>query len=227
LSIKNLPNDQRPREKLLQQGADALTPAELLAVILRVGIKGKSAITLGEELLTSFGGLSGLLMADVEDLKQVKGLGTAKAAQLAAVLGLATRHYHEVLNRGDKYSNAKAVAALLKTRLAHETREVFMVLFLDNQNRYLALEKLFFGTLRSAEVHPREIAKKALNINAANVILAHNHPSGLTEPSQADIQITGLIQQALALLDIKVLDHFIIGDGEPTSMRERGVFHFN
>lgn len=223
MSLKDTPTNDRPREKLLRYGADALSTEELLAIILRVGVQGQSVVEMSRALLARFGGLSGLLMASVDDLQEIKGLGAAKAAQLAAVMGLARKHYQEALSRGDLLNNPEAAAALLKTRLAHESREVFAVLFLDNQHRYLALETLFAGTINAAHVHPREIAKHALQLNAAGVILAHNHPSGSTNPSQSDIDITHTISNALALIEVNVIDHFIIGDGIPVSLRERGL----
>jgi len=223
VSIQDWPEGDRPREKLLAQGAAALSDAELLAIFLRTGIKGKTAVDLARGLLTEFGSLRALLQADCENFTRAKGLGTAKYAQLQAVLEMARRHTFEELDRGDVLTSPEATRIYLSQQLRHYQHEVFACLFLDNQHHILEFEELFRGTIDSASVYPREVVKKALVHNAAAVILAHNHPSGISEPSQADKLITDKLKQALALIDIRVLDHFIIGDGIPYSFAENGL----
>jgi len=223
VSIQDWPEGDRPREKLLAQGAAALSDAELLAIFLRTGIKGKTAVDLARGLLTEFGSLRVLLQADCENFTRAKGLGTAKYAQLQAVLEMARRHTFEELDRGDVLTSPEATRIYLSQQLRHYQHEVFACLFLDNQHHILEFEELFRGTIDSASVYPREVVKKALVLNAAAVILAHNHPSGISEPSQADKLITDKLKQALALIDIRVLDHFIIGDGIPYSFAENGL----
>ena len=223
MSIKDWPAEERPREKLLQKGPSALTDAELLAIFLRTGITGKSAVDLARDLLDEFGSLQALMDADQTRFCQGKGLGSAKYAQLRAVLEMARRHFVEVLQRGDPLTSPEATRAYLSAQLRGYSYEVFACLFLDNQHRMIQLEELFRGTIDGASVYPREIAKRALFHNAAAVIFAHNHPSGIKEPSQADKQITQKLKQALELFDIRVLDHFIIGDGEPYSFAEHGL----
>lgn len=223
MSIQDWPEGDRPREKLLAQGAAVLSDAELLAIFLRTGIKGKTAVDLARDLLTEFGSLRALLQADCENFTRAKGLGTAKYAQLQAVLEMARRHTFEELDRGDVLTSPEATRAYLSQQLRHYQHEVFACLFLDNQHHILEFEELFRGTIDSASVYPREVVKKALAHNAAAVILAHNHPSGISEPSQADKLITDKLKQALALIDIRVLDHFIIGDGMPYSFAENGL----
>ncbi len=223
MSITDWPEQQRPREKLLQQGASFLSDAELLAIFLRVGVQGKTAVDLANELLIQFGSLRALFNADMDSFCQVNGLGKAKYAQLQAVLEMARRHFFEILKRGDALTSPEATRIYLSDQLRHYPYEVFACLFLDNQHRIIELEELFRGTINGASVYPREVIKHALQHNAAAVIFAHNHPSGINEPSRADIQITKKLQQALALLDIRVLDHFIIGDGEPYSFAEHGM----
>jgi len=217
------PTELRPREKLLAQGAEALTDAELLAIFLRIGIKGKSAVDLAQDLLENFGSLRALMLADYAGFTQAKGLGSAKYAQLQAVLEMARRHTFEELSRGDVLTSPEAIRTYLSQQLRHYQHEVFACLFLDNQHHILKFEELFSGTIDSASVYPREVVKKALEHNAAAVIFAHNHPSGISEPSQADKLITDKLKQALGLLDIRVLDHFIIGDGRPYSFAEHGL----
>mgnify|MGYP000002155766 FL=1 len=223
MSIQDWPEGDRPREKLLAQGAAALSDAELLAIFLRTGIKGKTAVDLARGLLTEFGSLRALLQADCENFTRAKGLGTAKYAQLQAVLEMARRHTFEELDRGDVLTSPEATRIYLSQQLRHYQHEVFACLFLDNQHHILEFEELFRGTIDSASVYPREVVKKALVHNAAAVILAHNHPSGISEPSQADKLITDKLKQALALIDIRVLDHFIVGDGIPYSFAENGL----
>ena len=223
MSIKDWPADERPREKLLAKGSGALTDAELLAIFLRTGITGKTAVDLARELLDQFGSLQALLNADQTQFCQGKGLGSAKYAQLQAVLEMARRHFVEILQRGDALTSPEATRAYLSAQLRGYSYEVFACLFLDNQHRIIQLEELFRGTIDGASVYPREVAKRALFHNAAAVIFAHNHPSGINEPSQADRNITDKLKQALTLFDIRVLDHFIIGDGEPYSFAENGL----
>jgi len=222
-TIKDWPADERPREKLLAKGAEVLTDAELLAIFLRTGIAGKTAVDLAKELLADFGSIQALLQADQTLFCQGKGLGSAKYAQLQAVLEMAKRHYVEVLQRGSVLTSPEATRAYLSSQLRSYSYEVFACLFLDNQHRVIEFEEMFRGTIDSASVYPREVAKKVLSYNAAAVIFAHNHPSGINEPSQADKQITDKLKQSLALFDVRVLDHFIIGDGKPYSFAEHGL----
>lgn len=223
MSIKDWPADERPREKLLGKGAATLTDAELLAIFLRTGIAGKSAVDLARDLLDEFGSLQALLMADKDHFCKGKGLGDAKYAQLQAVLEMAKRHFVEVLQRGDVLTSPETTRAYLSAQLRGYSYEVFACLFLDNKHRIIVLEELFRGTIDGASVYPREVVKRALFHNAAAVIFAHNHPSGVSEPSQADKQVTNKLKQALDLFDIRVLDHFIIGDGQPYSFSEHGL----
>lgn len=223
MSIAQWPLAERPREKLLSQGASALSDAELLAIFLRIGCAGKSAVDLARELLLQYGGLRPLLEASQTDFCRGLGLGSAKYAQLQAVLEMARRHLAAGLKAGDMLSSPDQVRQYLSAQLRHQPREVFAVLFLDNQNRLIAYDELFFGTIDGASVYPREVVKKALTRNAAAVILAHNHPSGIAEPSQADKRITERLQAALDLVEVRVLDHMVVGDGEVISFAERGL----
>lgn len=223
MSIKDWPADERPRDKLLQRGAAALTDAELLAIFLRTGTIGQSAVDMARGLLSEYGSLQALLAADRERFCQSHGLGDAKYAQLQAVLEMARRHFSEVLQRGDALTSPEITRAYLSAQLRGYSFEVFACLFLDNQHRVIQWEELFRGTIDGASVYPREVAKRALFHHAAAVIFAHNHPSGINEPSQADRQITDKLKQALGLFDIRVLDHFIVGDGLPYSFAEHGL----
>lgn len=223
MGIKDWPADKQPREKLLAHGASTLTDAELLAIFLRTGSPGKSAVDLAQELLVEFTSLRALMQADCATFTQAKGLGNAKYAQLQAVLEMARRHTFEQLDRGDILTSPEATRAYLSNELRHYPYEIFACLFLDNQHHILKFEQLFRGTIDGASVYPREVVKKALEHNAAAVIFAHNHPSGISEPSQADRLITDKLRDALALIDIRVLDHFIIGDGLPYSFAEHGL----
>jgi DNA repair protein RadC len=222
MSIADWPEAERPREKLLNLGASALSDAELLAIFLRIGCAGKSAVDLARELLLQYGGLRPLLEASQNEFCRGLGLGSAKYAQLQAVLEMARRHLAASLKAGDVLSSPAQVRQYLSAQLRHQPREVFAVLFLDNQHRLIAYDELFFGTIDGASVYPREVVKKALARNAAAVILAHNHPSGVAEPSQADKRITERLQAALELVDVRVLDHMVVGDGEVVSFAERG-----
>lgn len=223
MAIRDWPKAERPREKLLQQGPNALSDAELLAIFLRTGIAGKTAVDLARELITQYGGLRPLLQADFDAFCSAPGMGMAKYTQLQAILEMSRRHLRETLQRGAALDNPQQTRDYLSSELRGYEHEVFSCLFLDNRHRVLQFEKLFFGTINSATVHPREVVKRALKHNAAAVILSHNHPSGVSEPSQADVDITRHLKQALALVDVRVLDHFVIGDGEYVSLAERGL----
>jgi DNA repair protein RadC len=223
MAITEWPEDERPREKLLARGAEALTDAELLAIFLRTGVAGKSAVDLARDLLEEFRGLKELLYADERSFCKAKGLGKAKYSQLRAVLEMSRRYLHEELKGRDVLTSPETTRTYLKSRLHGYAHEVFACLFLDNRHRVIEYRELFFGTIDGASVHPREVVRTALQMNAAAVIFAHNHPSGVADPSQADLRITQRLKDALALVDIRVLDHFIIGEGEGMSMAERGL----
>ena len=223
MAIKDWPAEQRPREKLLKLGASAMSDVELLAIFLRVGIKGQSAVDLAQHLIDEFGSLRAILAANKQDFCQGHGLGEAKYTQVQAILEMAKRHFMEELKRGDVLSSPEATRAYLSAELRGYSYEVFACLFLDNQHRVIEFEVLFKGSLQSASVYPREVAKRALYHNTAAVIFAHNHPSGITTPSGADKKITEKLKQGLNLFDIQVLDHFIIGDGELYSFAEQGL----
>ncbi len=223
MTIRDWPSAERPREKLLQQGAGSLSDGELLAIFLRTGVKGSSAVDLARQLLHRFGGLRALISADQKSFCQEVGLGPAKYAQLQAVLEISRRCQSEKLQRDSVLESPDAVRDYLRLQLADRQREVFACLFLDNQHRVICFEELFQGTIDSATVHPREIVKVALSHNAAAVILAHNHPSGVAEPSQADRNITLVIRDALQILDIRLLDHMVVGDTQVISLAEQGV----
>ncbi len=220
MSIRDWPSEERPREKLLTQGAAVLSQAELLAILLGSGVRGASALDMGRNLLTQAGSLNTLL---VSDLREVPGLGPAKRARIVAALELARRALREELSSRTALASPRDSAAFLKAQLAHKPYEVFACLFLDNRHRVLAFEELFRGTLDGASVHPREVVRASLKHNAAAVILAHNHPSGVAEPSAADRNITHQLRDALQLVGVRVLDHLVIGAGEPTSMAARGL----
>ncbi|MCX2524987.1 RadC family protein [Larsenimonas rhizosphaerae] len=222
MGICHWPEGERPREKLIGLGPEALSDAELLAIFLRVGVKGRSAVDLARDLLNEFGGLRPLLGADQARFCQAHGLGIAKYVQLQAALELSRRHLETLLVRGDALTSPMLVKRFLSAHLRDLGHEVFAALFLDTQHRVLRFEKLFTGSLSSASVYPREVAKRALALHAGAVIFAHNHPSGVAEPSQADRDVTRHLSDALALLDIRVLDHFVIGEGEVVSFSERG-----
>jgi len=223
MSIAQWPASERPREKLLTQGPSALSDAELLAIFLRIGCAGKSAVDLARELLSQYGGLRPLLESSQAEFCRGLGLGAAKYAQLQAVLEMARRHLSASMQAGDLLSSPHLVRDYLRAQLRHRQRELFAVLWLDNQNRLIAYEELFQGTIDGASVYPREVVKQALARNAAAVILAHNHPSGVAEPSQADERLTRRLQAALELVDIRVLDHLVVGEGEIVSFAERGL----
>ena len=223
MAINDWPEDQRPRERLIKLGAASLSDAELLAVFLRTGVRGKSAVDLGRDMVSHFGSLSKLFTASIKDFSAIHGLGNAKYAQLQAVLELSKRAINEELTINASLSSPQAVKNYLKLLLGHKTHESFAVLFLDIKNRLIISEELFRGTLSQASVYPREVVKAALSHNAAALILAHNHPSGSCEPSRADIDLTQSLKQALSLVDIKVLDHFIVANPHVYSFAEHGL----
>lgn len=223
MSIKEWPEYQRPREKLLLQGPSALTDSELLAIFLRTGVKGYSAVDLAGKLQSDFGSIGSLLNANYDHFCSGAGLGAAKYAQLKAVLELARRHCVEQLKVGVQIEGSQMLRDLLLMELRHEPREHFKVLFLDSQHRLIENKIMFSGTLNQASVYPREIIREALFCHAAAIVLAHNHPSGIAEPSLADKDITIVIAQAANLLDIRVLDHLIVGNGEVFSFAESGL----
>ncbi len=222
MAITDWPIEERPREKLLQRGPQSLSDAELLAIFLRTGVRGKTAVDLARDLLTEYGGLRPLLEAGQPRFCQGKGLGEAKYVQLQAVLEMGRRHLFDTLKRGEALGNPDDTRRFLQARLRHYPYEVFACLFLDNRHRVIEFQELFRGTIDGASVYPREVVRQALTINAAAVILAHNHPSGVAEPSSADYQLTSRLREALGLVDIRVLDHIVIGDGQTVSLAERG-----
>jgi len=221
--IRGWPADDRPREKLLLRGSASLSDAELLAIFIRTGTAGRTAVDIARELLSRFGGLRALLTAEFDDVTGIAGLGPAKFAQLKAVLELGQRYLGESLSPGQPLGDPTAVRRYLAARLRDRPHEVFCCLYLDNRHRVLAFEELFRGTINGAAVYPRELVKQALAKNAAAVILVHNHPSGVAEPSRADEALTQRVKEALDLVDIRVLDHLVVGDGEMTSFCERGL----
>ena len=237
MPLKDLPADAQPREKLLARGPAALADAELLAILLRTGIVGKGVLQLAQELLDDpvrdaasgritgggFGGMAGLLHASAADLERIKGLGPAKRAELVAVLELARRALAQQLREREVFDSPQAVKHYLQLHLAAKGHEVFAVLFLDSQHRLLAMEELFRGTLTQTSVYPREVVLRALHHQAAAVVLAHNHPSGSVQPSRADEALTQTLKAALALVDVRVLDHVIVAPGQALSMAEKGL----
>ena len=235
MPLKDLPPDARPREKLLARGPAALSDAELLALLLRTGIQGKGVLQMANELLqlkndsasrtadVGFGGLSGLLHATPDDLKRVKGLGPANRAEIVAVLELARRAMAQQLQERTVFADPDAIKHYLKLHLAARSHEVFAVIFLDAQNRLLSMEELFRGTLTQTSVYPREVVVRALHHQASAVVLAHNHPSGTVQPSRADEALTQTLKAALALVDVRVLDHIIVAPGQALSMAEKGL----
>ena len=222
MPITDWPEENRPREKLLRQGSEALTDAELLAIFLRTGVKGKTAVDLAAELIQASGSLRHLLQADQATFCKHMGLGKAKYAQMRAVLEMARRYLSESLQRGEPLTSPHVTRQYLSQKMRDYHQEVFAILFLDQRHRVICFEELFRGTIDNASVYPREVVRLTLQYNAAAVILAHNHPSGIAEPSQADQQITRRLQHALSLIDVRVLDHFVVGD-EVVSFAERGL----
>ena len=223
MSLSGWPVEERPREKLLSRGAAALSEAELLAILLQTGTAGRSALDVARGLLEEFRTLRGLLTAERRAVVGVRGLGDARYALLQAALELARRHYAELMQAGPALANPRATREFLRARLRDRDHEVFCCLFLDNRHRVICFEEVFRGTLDGASVHPRDVVKLALARNAAAVILAHNHPSGVAEPSQADELITARLRDALGLVDIRVLDHIVVGDATCVSFAERGL----
>ncbi len=223
MTPKDLPPDQRPREKLLERGAAALADGELLAVLLRTGLAGQGVFVLAQQLLDRFGGIGGLLGASAQDLEVVKGLGPAKRAEILAVMEIARRAIAQPLRAAPVFDSPQRVKDYLAMQLGGLMHEVFAVLFLDHQHRLLELEEMFRGTLTQTSVYPREVVRRAIALNAGAVILAHNHPSGLAEPSRADEYLTQTLKSALALVDVRVLDHLVVGRGQVVSMAERGM----
>ena len=223
MTIRDWPAGERPRERLLNNGPAVLSDAELLAIFLRTGVPGKSAVDLARELLVRFGSLRRLLAASREAFCAAPGLGDAKFAQLQAVLEMGRRNLSEALERGEPLLSPEHTERYLHARLRDHPYEVFAILFLDNRHRVLAFEEMFRGTIDGASVHPREVVRRALQHNAAALILCHNHPTGVAEPSQADQRITARLREALALIDVRVIDHLIVGDGGCCSMARRGL----
>jgi DNA repair protein RadC len=223
MAISDWPSAERPREKLLQRGASALSDAELLAIFLRTGVKGKSAVDLARELLSDFNGLRHLLAADRQRFCRAAGLGDAKYAQLQAVVEMTRRYHGEKIKRGAELTSPDKAFNYLQAEIGNASRELFGVLFLDTRHRVISFEILFSGTIDGASVHPREVVKRVLQHNAAAVILAHNHPSGVAEPSRADIAITEKIKSALALVEVRLLDHIIVTANGAESMADHGL----
>ena len=223
MRVADLPLPERPRERLLQYGPQSLSDAELLAILLRTGRKGQSAIQLGHELLAHTGGLAGLLKREQRDIQQIKGLGPAKSAQLSAALELSRRCLMAELKKGDALTSPQQTRRYLQAELASEPNEVFAVLFLDTRHRIITLEKLFHGTIDGASVHPRVIVQRAMALNAAAIICSHNHPSGVAEPSSSDELLTRTLKEALALVDVRLLDHIIVTRQQAVSLAERGL----
>jgi len=223
MAITDWPEGERPREKLLAQGPQALSDAELLAIFLRIGMRGKSAVDLARDLLTGFGSLNGIFNAERTMLTAINGMGDSKYAQLQAIFEMSRRALQEQMQQRDALGSPQAVRDYLKLKLGSLPREVFMALFLDAQNRVAATEELFSGTLTQTSVYPREVVKRALHHNAAAVIFAHNHPSGVAEPSRADEALTKALKEALALVEVKVLDHFVVAGNGAVSFAERGL----
>jgi DNA repair protein RadC len=220
--LKDWPAQEKPREKLLLQGAQSLSDAELLAIFLRTGVKGCDVVNLSRQLLQSFGSISAIYRASHDDFCQRHGLGTAKYVQLQACLEMSKRHLREQIQQGDTLTSSQSTRDYLINELRHETREIFAVLFLNNQHQVIQFERLFFGTIDAAAVYPRIVVEQAIKYNAAAVILTHNHPSGVAEASIADLQITNRLTQALNLLDIRVLDHVIVAGHQCFSFAEHG-----
>jgi DNA repair protein RadC len=223
MAITDWPVNERPREKLIELGAEALSDAELLAIFLRMGVSGKSAVDLARDLLVQFGSLNAIYAADEKQISNVHGMGVSKYVQLQAVFEMSRRALSEQIKEKDVLSSQQQVRDYLVLKLANQLREVFLVLFLDAQNRLISAEEMFSGTLTQTSVYPREVVKRALYFNAASVILAHNHPSGVAKQSHADEVITQELKKALALVDVRVLDHFIVAGNQTLSFVEVGL----
>ncbi|ABC27905.1 DNA repair protein [Hahella chejuensis KCTC 2396] len=222
MPISDWPKADRPREKLIAHGSSKLSETELLAIFFRTGTRGRSAVDLARDTINHFGGLRPLLDASFEEFRQIPGLGEAKFTQLQAATELAKRYLQEKMQRSHNLTSPELTREYLSAHLRHYPYEVFAALFLDNQHRVIAYEELFRGTIDSASVHPREVVRRVLKHNAAAIIFAHNHPSGVAEPSLSDKEITETLRKALRLVDVRVLDHMIVGDGEVVSLAERG-----
>lgn len=223
MAITDWSASERPREKLIELGAEALSDAELLAIFLRIGVPGKTAVDLARDLLSQFGSLNGVFAANEKQVSQVHGMGTSKYAQLQAVFEMSRRALNEQMRQKDVLSSPQQVRDYLILKLANQLKEVFVVLFLDAQNRLIATEEMFSGTLTQTSVYPREVVKRALHYNAASVMFAHNHPSGIAKQSRADEMITQDLKKALALVDVRVLDHFIVAGNQTLSFVEVGL----
>ncbi|WP_334108700.1 RadC family protein [Methylobacillus sp.] len=223
MAITDWPEGERPREKLLANGAMALSDAELLAIFLRIGVTGKSAVDLARDLLTRFSSLNGIFAATLPEIEQVHGMGVSKFVQLQAIFEMSRRALLEEMQERDVLTSPQAVRQYLSLKIGALPREVFMIIFLDAQHRVLAVEEMFSGTLTQTSVYPREVVKRSLHHNAAAVIFAHNHPSGVPEPSQADRMLTDSLKAALTLIDIRVLDHFVVAGNQVVSFSERGL----
>lgn len=222
MAITDWPEQDRPREKLLNQGPEVLSDSELLAIFLRTGVAGASAVDVSRGILQHFGSLRGLLDAPLDHYADIKGVGPAKYVLLQAALEIGRRYLQESLSKELALQGPQDAKRFLMARMRHLRREVFSGLFLDSQHRLIAYEELFYGTIDGASVYPREVVRKVMDLNAAAVIFAHNHPSGVAEPSQSDVQITKRLVDALQLVDVRVLDHMVVGDGEVVSLAERG-----
>ncbi len=223
MGIRDWPASERPREKLIEQGAEALSDAELLAIFLRVGVTGKSAVDLARDLLNKFGSLNAIFAANEKAISQVHGMGSSKYAQLQAIFEMSQRALNEQMQEQDVLNSPQQVRDYLVLKLGSQLKEVFLVLFLDTQNRLIASEEMFSGSLKETSIYPREVVKRALHYNAAAVIFAHNHPSGIAQQSSADEMITQELKKALALVDMRVLDHFIVAGNTTLSFSERGL----
>jgi DNA repair protein RadC len=223
MPIKDLPSELRPREKLLQHGPAALADVELLALLLRTGRQGHDVFALAQELLRTLDGFRGLLAASARELESIKGLGPAKRSEILAVAEIARRALAQQMRAAPVFDVPQKVKDFVALRLGLQQREVFLVLFLDTRHRLVAEEDMFSGTLSHTNVYPREIARRALQLNAAAIVVAHNHPSGVSEPSRADDQLTASIRSAMNLIDVHLLDHLIVGQGSVVSMAERGM----
>lgn len=223
MAITDWPASERPREKLIELGASALSDAELLAIFLRMGVVGKSAVDLARDLLTQFGSLNGIYAANEKEISQVHGIGKSKYVQMQAVFEMSRRALHEQIQEKDVLSSPEQVRDYLILKLSNQLHEVFVVLFLDVKNRLITTEEMFSGTLTETSVYPREVVKRALHYNAASVMFAHNHPSGVAKQSKADEAITKTLKQALALVDVRVLDHFIVAGNQTLSFVEVGL----
>jgi DNA repair protein RadC len=221
--MKDLPSDQRPREKLLARGAAALADAELLALLLRTGLKGTGVLALAEAVLQQVGGFTGLLQCEPHTLQRIKGLGPAKRAELLAVMEMARRALAQPLQEAPVFETPQRLHQYVALQLGGRPQEVFAVLFLDATHRLLKFEEMFQGSVAHTSVHPREVVRRAMALNASAVVLAHNHPSGVAEPSRADVNLTQTLCHALQLFDVRVLDHLVVGQGQVVSLLDQGL----